>query len=151
MDDDIIIQFTTTEEIITSTMPEETERELFKEGMPICCVTFNMPQFIEKNIMEPRFKKLASSVYIDTEKKYIRIGNKDLPLVEGYDLKDSKRIDRFFEKWIEHKCLLFAFNCIYNKEYQYGLKGIWAENKWQWLIFETEISIQTGLPLEGDT
>ena len=149
-DEDVIIQLTTTEEIIVSTMPENMERELFKEGMPVCCVTFDMPTLITKEIAESAFMELATKVYVDTEKRYLRIGDEKSSLVEGSDLKDSKRIDRFFEKWVEHKSLLFAFNCIYNDEYQYGIKGIWAENKWQWLIFETEISIQTGEPTDGD-
>lgn len=150
MDDEIIIQLTTTEEIIFSMIPENIERELFKKGMPVCCITFNMPALIIKDIARSAFMKATTTVFIDTEKKYLRIGDEESPLVEGSDLTNSKRIDRFFEKWTKHKSLLFAFNCIYNEEYQYGIKGIWAENKWQWLKFETEISIQTGLPLDGD-
>lgn len=150
MEDDVIIQLTTTEEIITSTMTEKLERELFKKGLPVCCVTYDLPAPCSKEIAEPAFMKLATIVHVDTENKHIRIGEKEEPLVEGFDLKNSKRIDRFFEKWSEQKSLLFAFNCIYRDEYQYGLKDLWAEDKWQWLKFETEISVQTGLPLDSD-
>jgi hypothetical protein len=113
--------------------------EVFKrENYPVCVVEMGLAMFgygtsLEKEELRMAIicQNMARTVYIDSNKRYVFIGENpkipDSALVEYTDEIHQQYSDSFFTQWDALHCLILYFNTFGMKgEPTFCIKGFWA-------------------------
>jgi len=142
---DIGVALTTTKHMSVDYNEISTSVSLIIEDIPVCVVdmTFMIIPIDEdmKQFIATTLKNSLGKVFIDTEKRFLFIGedpsNEDTGMIVYQEPRHTIFTDDFFNRWSEIKHMFLEFK-VFNQNIEknttdklFCLKGLWAIDKWE--------------------
>ena len=151
----ISVALSTTKFIAESVMPVDMKIDIGCANCPTCICEMPLLSFgigeMNTEVIEHQYSQLmlrmAKEVYVDSEKKYVFIGenskNDETGLVMYSEFKDSKYTIEFFKRWDDLNQMIFQFTTFGIEDAPlFAVSGFWSKQKWLNLEIVTKGNIQ---------
>jgi len=132
-EEEVCVSLTTTKHIAAANSDPTDLKEV---NSPILAVSMCSPLNVDISLMSQLVLEMAKEIYIDTNKKYVYVGEshliKESSLVEYTETGPSIYAKDFFQQWEKMKMIVFELVVLCPSGLpRFVLRGLWDIDKWR--------------------